>query len=148
MDTSGSCKFDRTLGRLGARVAKEDRIQMRRQFFQQRLREQSAEQRAIHLHHVRQIHLQHITDGLLHRGVVAPDIEDAVAAEKIEIVVPVEIDEVAPVRMRIHLVEPDDPLDGDQRGIQVLLVELVVFAEASGDEVLKVERHRGRTLRR
>ena len=118
----GAREFDRTLHRLGARVAKEHRVQMRRQFFQQRLREQPAEQRAIHLHHVRQIHLQHVADRLLHGGMIAPDVEDAVAAEKVEVVVPVEVVEVAPARLRVHVIETDDALDGDERGIQVPLV--------------------------
>ena len=143
----GARKFDRALHRLGARVAEEDRVQVRRQFFQQRLGEQAAEQRAIHLHHVRQVHLQHVAHSLLHGGMVAPDIEDAVAAEKIEVVVPVEVVEVAAARLRIDVIKADDALHRDQRGIQVLLVELIVFAEAGGDEVLEIERHRARTLR-
>ncbi len=128
----GRCagEFDRAFERFRAGVAEEDCVEMRRRFFQQRLGEQPAEDRAIHLHHVWQIHVEHVADGVLHGGMVAADVEDAVAAEEVEVVVAVAVEEVGALRASVDLIESNDPLHFDQRRIQVPLVQRVVFAEA------------------
>ena len=53
--------------------------------FCDRFREEAAQERAIHLHHIRQIEIQHIADHLFHRRMVPPDIKNAVAAEEVKI---------------------------------------------------------------
>src|SRR4051812_26018068 len=72
---------------------------------------------------------------------ISPDVVDAVAAEKIEVRAPLAIVQIRSLRACVDLVKTDDPLDGDQGGIEVPLVELVVFAEAGLDEVLEIEGH-------
>src|ERR1700719_1580580 len=89
----GPRKFQRPLHRLGAGVAKEDRVEMRWRPFYDRLREQTAQERAVHLHHVRKIEIEHIADCLFHYRMVPPNVENAVAAQEIEI------------RLVIHVVE-------------------------------------------
>ena len=71
----------------------------------------------------------------------APDIEDAVAAQEIEVILFVEIVEVSALRAGIDVIESDDPLDFDERRIEVLFVELIIFAQVGGDEALEIERH-------
>ena len=114
---------------------------MRWRFFQQRLGEQAAEERAIHLHHVGQIQLEQVAERALHGGVVATDVEDGVAAEEVEVVALVEVVEVGALRAGIDVVEADDALHADERGVQVLFMQRVVFAKAGSDEAIKVERH-------
>ncbi len=78
---------------------------------------------------------------LLHGGMVAPDIEDAVAAEEIEVLLAVEVIEVSAAGVRVNFVKPDGPLDGDQGAIDVALVQVVVLPEPFGDERLDVDGH-------
>ena len=63
----GAGKFQRAFHRLRAGVAEENGVEMRRRPFRERLGEQSAEERAIHLHHVRQIEIEHVADRLSSR---------------------------------------------------------------------------------
>ena len=97
--------------------------------------------RAIHLHHIGQIELEGVAQRLLHRGVIAPDIVDGVAAEEIEVRLPRAIVEIGALRPGVHLIEADDPLHGDEGGIQVALVQRVVFAEAGLHGLFDVEGH-------
>ena len=115
---------------------------MRRRAFRERLGQQPAEERAIHLHHVRQIEIEHVADRLLHRGMVAADIENAVAAQEIEVGVLIHVVEISALRPGIDLVETDDALGRDQRAIEVPLVQLVVFAEPGCDDFFQVKCHR------
>ena len=79
----------------------------RRQLLEERLAEQPAHQRAIHLHHVGQVEVQRVVHGLGDDGMVAPDVEDAVAAEKIEVFVAFVVVEVGSLRPDVHPVEAD-----------------------------------------
>src|SRR4051794_13212902 len=72
---------------------------------------------------------------------IAPHVVDAIAAEEIEIGAPFPIIQVRTLRPSIDLVEPNDPLHCDQRGVQVPLVKLVILAEACLDDLLDVEWH-------
>ena len=109
--------------------------------FVRRLGQQPAEERAIHLHHVGQIEIEHVADRFLHRGMVAPDIEDAVAAQEIEIGGVIHVVEIRALGPRIDLVETDDALRGDEGAVEVPLVQFVVFAEAGRDELFEIKCH-------
>src|SRR6059058_5921451 len=78
-------EFQRAFHRFGAGVAKENGVQMRWRPFDDRLGQQSTQKRAIHLHHVWQIEIEHIADRLLRDWMITSDIENAVAAQEIEI---------------------------------------------------------------
>ena len=104
---------------------------MRRRALGQRLGEQPTQERAIHLHHVRQIEVEHVADGLLDRGMIASDVEDAIAAQEIEIGGIVHVVKIGALRTGIDLVETDHALRRDQRAVQVPLVQFVVLAQAA-----------------
>ena len=78
-------------------------------------------------------------DGLGDDGVVAPDVEDAVAAEKIEVSVALVVVEVGSLRPDVHPVEADGLLHLDERGIEMLAVQLVILAHAGSHEGFKIE---------
>src|SRR2546421_12506878 len=80
-----SGEFQRSFHRFGAGVAKKDGVELAWRALCDRFREQSAQKRAIHLHHVRQIEIEDIADGLLHDRMIPADIENGIAAEEIEI---------------------------------------------------------------
>ena len=142
----GPRKLDRAFHRFRAGVAKENGVQMRGRFLEQRFREQSRKQRAIHLHHIGQIEVEHVADRLFDRGMVAPDIEDAVAGEKIEVIAAIAIVEVRPFGACIDLVEADDALHLHKRGVEMPLVERIVFAQARLDELFEIDRHLWRPI--
>ena len=108
----------------------------------QPLGQQAAHQRGIELHHVGQVQLEHVADRLLHHGMIAADVENAEAGEEIEVVLPVHVVEIGALRAGVDDVETDGALDLDQRAVQVVVVQLVVFAEPRGDQILDIERHR------
>ena len=92
---------------------------MCRRPFRERLGQQAAEERAIHLHHVGQIEIEHVADRFLHRGMVPPDIENAVAAQEIEVSGVIHVVEIGALGAGIDLVEPDHALRGDERAIEM-----------------------------
>src|SRR2546428_5774242 len=81
----GARELERALHRFGAGVAKENRIEMRWGAFDERFGKQAAQKRAIHLHHVRQIEIEHIANGLFHDRMIPSNVKNAVAAQEIEI---------------------------------------------------------------
>src|SRR5207249_6790354 len=109
--------------------------------FRQRLREQSAQERAIHLHHVWQIEIENIANRLFHYRMITPDVEHAIAAQKIQVRLIIHVVEVRALGSRIHLVEPDHSLRLDQRRVYMALVELVIFTQACRDNFLQIESH-------
>ena len=113
-----------------------------REALHQLLGEQAAHQRGIELHHVGQVQFEDIADRLLDHGVVAANVEDAEAGEEIEVVLPVHVVEVRALSAGVDDVKTDGALDLDQRAIEMAVVELVVLAQARGDEVLDIKRHR------
>ena len=137
----GARKFQRALHRFGAGVAKENGVEMRRRAFRDRFRQQSAQERAIHLHHVRQIEIEHVADRLLHHRMIAPDVENAVAAQKIEVGGVIHVVEIRALGPRIDLVETDHALRRDERAVDVPLVQLVILAQPRGDDFFQVKTH-------
>ena len=131
-----------SLDGLGTGVAKENCVEMRRQLFQECFGQQPAEQRAIHLHHVRQIEVEHIADCFFHHGMVAADVEDGIAAEEIEVGVVIHVVEISAFGSGIDLVETNDALGRDQRPINVAVMQLVVLPEPGRDNLFQVKCHR------
>ena len=76
---------------------------------------------------------------------IPADVENAVAAEKIEIGGVIHVVEIRALRPCIDLVEPNHALRRHQRGVHVPLVQLIVFAQTRRDDFLQVKRH-GATL--
>ena len=72
-------------------------------------------------------------------GMVAADVEDAVPAQKIEVFMPLAVVEVGPLGPDVHPVEADGALHLDERGIEMLAVQLVVFAHPGRHEGFEVE---------
>jgi hypothetical protein len=70
---------------------------------------------------------------------IATNIENAVAAEEVEVVFAVEIIEISTFRTGIDFIEPDRALNFDERTIDVLIVEIVVLPKASENRVFEVE---------
>ena len=137
----GARKFERAFHRLRAGVAKENCVEIRRRAFRQRLGQQSAQERAIHLHHVRQIELEHVTNRLFHHRMVPANIENAVATEKIEIRLVVHVVEIRALGPGIDFIESDDALRRHERAIDVPLVQLVILAQPRGHDFLQVKGH-------
>src|ERR1700682_6228990 len=107
-------KLQRAFDRFRAGIAKENRIEMRWCSFRDRFGEQTTQERAIHLHHVRKIEIEHVADRLLHGRMIATDVENAVAAQKIEIRLVIHVVEVSALGARIDLVEPNNALCGHE----------------------------------
>src|SRR5215813_12975237 len=114
---------------------------MRRRAFHERFSQQSAEKRAIHLHHVWQVEIEHVADHLLYDWVAAPKIENTVAAQKIEIRLVIHVVEIRALSTRIHFVEPDNALRCYQRAVYVPVVQFVILAETRRDNLLQIESH-------
>src|SRR6266404_1659034 len=143
----GAREFDRALHRFGPGVAKEDRVEVLGRAFGDRFGEQTAQQRAIHLHHVRKIEIEHVADRLFHQGMVSADIENAVAAQEIEIRRVIHVVEIRALGPGIDLVETDHALRLHQRAIQMLLVQLVILAQTRGDDLLQIKTHETKSFR-
>ena len=114
---------------------------MRRGPFRDRFREQSAQQRAIHLHHVGKIQIEHVADRFLHHRMVPADVENAVAAQKIEIRLVIYVVEISAFGPGIDLVEADDALGRNQRAVQMPLVQFVILAQARRNDLFQIKSH-------
>src|SRR5262249_32959145 len=114
---------------------------MWRHSFCKGLSKQAAQKRTIHLHHVWKIQIEHVADRLLHYRVISADVENAVAAQKIEIGLVIHIVEIRALGSRIDFVETDDALRCHERAVDVPLVQFVVFAKTRGNNLLQIETH-------
>src|SRR4051812_7188623 len=114
---------------------------MRRRALRNRFRKQTAQERAIHLHHVWQIELEHVCDGLLHRGMIAADVENAVAAQEIEVIPIIHVIQISAFRPRIDAIKTDDALGRYERAIKMPLVQVVVLAKSSVDDLFQIKSH-------
>jgi hypothetical protein len=70
---------------------------------------------------------------------VATDVENAVAAEEVEVVLAVKIVEVSAFCAGIDFIESDRALNFYERAIDVLIVKLVVLAQSGEDRVFEVK---------
>src|SRR5262245_16298839 len=114
---------------------------MRRRPFHESLSQQAAQKRTIHLHHVWKIQIEHVADRSLHQRVISTDIENAIAAQEIEIRLITHVVEIRALGTRIDFVETDDALRCHQRTVYVPLVQFVILAKTRGDNLLRIESH-------
>src|SRR6476661_8170047 len=119
---------------------------MRRRPFDQGLSQQAAQKRTIHLHHVWKIQIEYVADRLFHQRVIATDVENTVAAQKIQIRLVIHVVEIRALGPRIDFVETDDALRSHERAVYVPLVQFVVFAKTRGDNLLQIESHEEENL--
>src|SRR5882724_12465649 len=119
---------------------------MRRRPFHKGFSQQAAEKRTVHLHHVWKVQIEHVADRLFHQRVVSTDVEDAVAAQKIQIRLVIHVVEICAFGARIDFVETDDALRGHQRAVYMPVVQFVIFAKTRGDNLLKIESHKKRNF--
>ena len=114
---------------------------MRRRPFHKGLSQQAAQKRTVHLHHVWKIQIEHVANRLFHQRMIATDVENAVAAQKIEIWLVIHVVEIRALGTRIDFVETDDALRCHEGAVYVPLVQFVVFAKTRGDNLLQIESH-------
>ena len=91
------------------------------------------------MNHVGEVEIQDIADRFLDGGVITTNVEDAVAAKEVEIVLAVEIVEVGTFCAGIYFIKADRSLNFDERTIDVLIVEVVVLPESGKDRVFEIE---------
>src|SRR5437868_4789613 len=72
---------------------------------------------------------------------VPADVENAVAAQKIEVRLVIHVVEIGALGPGIDLVETDDTLGCNQGPVQMPLVQVVVFAEARRDDLFQIKSH-------
>ena len=72
---------------------------------------------------------------------VAADIENAVAAQEIEIGGVIHVVEIGALGSRIDFVEPDHALCRDERAIEMPLMQFVIFPEPRRDDFFQVKTH-------
>ena len=132
-------KLEGPFNGFGARVAKEAGVARGAKFFDESLGEETGEDGAVHLNHIGEIEFENVLDGLLDGGVVAADIEDAVTAKEVEVVLAVEIVEVGTFCAGINFIKADRALNIHEGTIDVLVVEVVVLPESGEDGVFEIE---------
>src|SRR5258708_36448173 len=114
--------------------------------FHKGLSQQAGQKRTIHLHHVWEIQIEHVANRLFHQWVISTDVENAIAAQKIQIWLAIHVVQICALGARIDLVETDDALRRHERAVYVPLVQLVVFAKMRGDNLLQIESHEEENL--
>src|SRR6478752_7141094 len=119
---------------------------MRRRPFHKSLSQQAAQKRTVHLHHVWKIQIEHVADRLFHQWVISTNVENAIAAQKIQIRLVIHVEEICALGTGINFVESDDALRCHERAVYVPLVQLVVFAKTRGDNLLQIESHEEENL--
>src|SRR5215475_7208477 len=72
---------------------------------------------------------------------ISSNVENTVAAQKIQIRLIIHVVEVCAFRARIDLVEPDYSLRLHQRRVYVTLVKLVILTQSRCDNFLQIKSH-------
>src|SRR5262245_66634331 len=72
---------------------------------------------------------------------IPANVEDAVAAQKIQVWLTIHVVKVCAFRSRIDLVEPDYSLRLHQRRVYVTLVKLVILTQSRCDNFLQIKSH-------
>src|SRR5882672_4518262 len=72
---------------------------------------------------------------------IPPDIEHAVAAQKIQVRLIIHVIQVRAFRSRIDLVESDHSLRLHQRRIYMALVKLIIFTQSGCNNFLQIKSH-------
>ena len=99
---------------VGAGVGEEHRVEPGRHPRDQLLGEEAGEQRDVHLDEARPLQLEGFLERAPHRGVVAAEIEGAVAGEQVEIALAVRVPQIRAFAPHPDLVEADDGEDASQ----------------------------------
>jgi hypothetical protein len=73
-------------------------------------------------------------------------VENAVAAQKIEIRLVIHVEEIRALGTRIDFVETNYALRCHERAVYVPVVQLVVFAKTRGDNLFQIESHEEQKL--
>jgi len=135
----GAGKFQGTFDGFGSGIAKEAGIAGRAEFFDESFSEETGENGAVHLDHIGEVEFKDVANGFLNRGMITADVENAVAAEEVEVVLAVEVVEIGTLCAGIDFIEADGALNFYERAIDVLVVEVVVLAQSGEDRVFEVE---------
>jgi hypothetical protein len=118
-------ELERDIRRLGAAVGEEAGVERARRERGQFGAEPAFERAPLHLDHARAVALQPLDQPALQAVVVAADIEDAVAAEEVEVPLPFLVPEPRPLRPHEDLVEADELEHAGEAMIHVLRVAVV-----------------------
>src|SRR5262249_35843412 len=114
---------------------------MRRRPLHKCFGQQAAQKRTVHLHHVWKIQIEHVADRLLHQRMIPTDVENAIAAQKIEIRLVIHIVEIRALGPRIDFVETDDALRCHKGAVYVPLMQFIILAKTRSDNLLQIESH-------
>jgi hypothetical protein len=88
---------------------------------------------------VGEVEFKDVTNGFLYCGMITADVENAVAAEEVEVVLAVEVVEVGAFRAGIDFIKADGALNLYESTIDVLIVKLVVLPQTSENSVFEIE---------
>ena len=107
---------------------------------------ETAEQGKIHLHHVRQIEIEHVADCFFKGRMISANVENAVTAKEIKVGIPFAIIKIGAFGPRINFIKTDGSLNRYQGSVDVTFVQVVVLAESVGNELFDIKWHFGETL--
>ena len=121
-------EFDGRLDGLGARVAEEHPVDVVPAPLDQLLRQETRQESAVHLDHVREVEIDGLVERSLESRMAAPECVDAEPREEVEIPVPFGVEQVRPLASDVEAIESDRLEHPGQLVVQVLVVQLVVLA--------------------
>jgi hypothetical protein len=81
----GAGELDGSLNGLGSRVAEEHALDLGGTALDELLGQESGQQRAVHLHHVRQVRVDCLMQGVFDGGVAASEREDPESAQEVKV---------------------------------------------------------------
>ena len=137
----GPGEFDRALDRLCARVGEEDPLDSRVRAGHELLGQDAGQERAVHLHEVREVGVEGVVQRLHDRRMPRPEGEDAEPGQEVEVPVPFVVDEVATLTLVVEAVELEGAQHPGQLGIDVLGVESEVLALAFVQHLIQIKGH-------
>ena len=127
--------LDRRLNRLGARVGGHHRGDACWRPREQRLREHAAQERHPQLRQVAGAPRHHLLYGGDRLGMVAPDREDPVAAEQIQVAPALGVDQVGPLASLPHPVEAQRSQDPPHLRIAEAVVQRHLLTAATAEDL-------------
>src|SRR5204863_10168871 len=92
------------------------------------------------------IKVENVADRLFHQRVISTNVENTIAAQKIQIRLIIHVEKICALGTGIDFVETDDALRSHERAVYVPLVQLIIFAETRGDNLLQIESHEEQNL--
>ena len=91
------------------------------------------------MNHVGEVEFKDVANGFLYCGMITADVENAVAAEEVEVVLAVEVVEIGAFSAGIDFIKADRSLNFDERTVDVLIVKLVILPQTSENCVFEIE---------